>query len=158
MYCKLFLSIDNSVRRLLLLKIVLHSLRPNSAYADPFWLISGRSICIKHLFIIQDGINFSGKWIPGHTSVLNIKVFGFSLYLDTFGASILNHFKLLCVVGDHWVWRGFGARNAHVVHIVNLIRFKIVYIWVEVSFCICCNVKIQKKSRNRSAYGCYFRQ
>ena len=43
-YCKNFCSIDNSVQRLLLLKIVLHSLfadalyglRPNSAYADPF--------------------------------------------------------------------------------------------------------------------------
>ena len=43
-YCKTFCSIDNSVRRLLLLEIVLHSLfadalyglRPNSAYADPF--------------------------------------------------------------------------------------------------------------------------
>ena len=43
-YCKRFLSTDNSVRRLLLLKIVLHSLfadaidglRPNLAYADPF--------------------------------------------------------------------------------------------------------------------------
>ena len=43
-YCKWFLSIDNSVRRLLLLKIVMHSLfadaidglRPNSAYAVPF--------------------------------------------------------------------------------------------------------------------------
>ena len=47
--------IDNSVRRVLLLKIVLYSLfadaidglRPNSAYADPFWWISGWSICIK---------------------------------------------------------------------------------------------------------------
>ena len=46
-YCKKLCSIDNSVRSLLLLKIVLHSLfadalyglRPNSAYADPFWLI-----------------------------------------------------------------------------------------------------------------------
>ena len=54
-YCNFFFSIDNSVRRLLLLKIVLHSLfadaidglRPNSAYADPFWLICGGSICIK---------------------------------------------------------------------------------------------------------------
>ena len=42
-YCKKKFSIDNSVRRLLLLKIVLHSLfadaidglRPNSAYAGP---------------------------------------------------------------------------------------------------------------------------
>ena len=43
-YCKKICSIDNSVRRLLLLKIVMHSLfadalyglRPDSAYADPF--------------------------------------------------------------------------------------------------------------------------
>ena len=54
-FCKWFLSIDNSVRRFLLLKIVLHflfadaidGLRPNSAYADPFWRISGWRICIK---------------------------------------------------------------------------------------------------------------
>ena len=53
-----FFSIDNSVRRLLLLKIVLHSLfvdatdglRPNSAYADPFWLICGGSICVEKTF------------------------------------------------------------------------------------------------------------
>ena len=58
-YCKKIFSVDNSVRRLLLLKIVLHSLfvdaidglRPNSAYADPFWLICGGSICIKKTFI-----------------------------------------------------------------------------------------------------------
>ena len=49
------MEVDNSVRRLLLLKIVLHSLfahaidglRPNLAYADPFWWISGWSICLK---------------------------------------------------------------------------------------------------------------
>ena len=54
-YCKWYLSIDNSVRRLLLLKIVQHSLfadaidglQPNSAYADPFWWISGWSICLR---------------------------------------------------------------------------------------------------------------
>ena len=82
-YCKWFVSIDNSVRRLLLLKIVLHylfddaihGLRPNSAYADPFWLICGCSICIKKTFVsIQDGITFSRKWIPGHISVLHVKV------------------------------------------------------------------------------------
>ena len=57
-YCKFFFSIDNSVRRLLLLTIVLLSLfadaidglRPKSAYADPFWLICGGSICIKRPF------------------------------------------------------------------------------------------------------------
>ena len=57
-YCKSFCSTDNSVRRYLLLKIVLHSLiadafyglRPNSAFAVPFWLICGSSICIKRPF------------------------------------------------------------------------------------------------------------
>ena len=64
-YCKIFCSIDNSVRRLLLLKIVLHSLfvdainglRPNSAYEDPFWLICGGSICIKKTFFHSGGDN-----------------------------------------------------------------------------------------------------
>ena len=52
------ISIDNSVRRLPLLKIVLlflfadaiDGLHPNSAYADPFWLICSGSICIKKTF------------------------------------------------------------------------------------------------------------
>ena len=82
-YCKWFLSIDNSVQRLLLLKIVLHSLfadaiyglRPNSAYADTLWWISGWSICIKKtLIFIQGGITLSWKWIPGYIAVLHIKV------------------------------------------------------------------------------------
>ena len=73
-------SMDNSVRRLLLVKFVLHSLfsdglRPNSAYADPFWLICSGSICIKkYLFSIQDGITLSRKWISRHKSDLHIKV------------------------------------------------------------------------------------
>ena len=35
---------------------------------------------------------------------------------------------------DHW--RGFNTRNAHIVHIVTYIRFKMmgVYVLVEVSF------------------------
>ena len=78
-----FCSIDKSVRRLLLLKIVLHSLfadalydlRPNSAYADPFCLICGCSICIKKTyFFIQDGVTLSPKSMYGHKSVLHIKV------------------------------------------------------------------------------------
>ena len=82
-YCQTFFSIDNSVRIFLLLKIVLHSLfadaidglRPNSAYADPFWLIYRGSICIKKTFFsIQDGITLNRKWIPGHESVLHIKI------------------------------------------------------------------------------------
>ena len=35
------------------------------------------------------------------------------------------HFKLLCSAKNHW-W-GFCARNAHMVHIVNEILFKMVY-------------------------------
>ena len=81
-YCKWFLSIDNPVRRLLLLKIVLYSLfpdpidglRPNLAYTDPFWLICGCSICIKNFFFHSGRITFSRKWIPGHKSILHIKV------------------------------------------------------------------------------------
>ena len=34
-------------------------------------------------------------------------------------------FKLLCLAKNHW-W-GFCTRNAHMVHIVNEIRFKMVY-------------------------------
>ena len=73
-YCEWFLSIDNSVRRLLMLKIVLHSLfadaidclRPDSPYPDPFWLISGCSICIKNTFfpfrtgLLLDGSEYLG--------------------------------------------------------------------------------------------------
>ena len=41
----------------------------------------------------------------------------FGLYFSTFYTS--------CFAKDHW-W-GFSTRNAHMVHIVNLIRFKMVY-------------------------------
>ena len=68
-YCKWFLSIDNSVRRLLLLKIVLHSLfadaidglRPNSAYTDPFWWISGWRICLKRPYFPSERNNFKSE-------------------------------------------------------------------------------------------------
>ena len=45
----------------------------------------------------------------------------------TFGACIFNLqlLELLCLAEDHW--RGFSTRNAHMVHIVNLIRLKMVY-------------------------------
>ena len=79
-YCKKKCSIDNSIRRLLFLKIVLHSLfadavygfRHNSAYADPFWLICGGSICIKKTFFHSGRDNFKSEvntwaWIgPAH--------------------------------------------------------------------------------------------
>ena len=62
-------SIDNSVRRLLMLKIVLHSLfagaidglRPNSAYVDSFWLICGGSFCIKKTFFHSGRDNFKSE-------------------------------------------------------------------------------------------------
>ena len=70
------MSIDNSVRRLLLLKIVLHSLfadaidglRPNSAYADRLTHLPK-----KDLIFILGRITLSRKWIPGYLSVLHIK-------------------------------------------------------------------------------------
>ena len=34
-------------------------------------------------------------------------------------------FQLLSLAKDHW--RGFNTRNAHMVHLVNLILFKMVY-------------------------------
>ena len=68
-FCKKNFSIDNSARRLLLLKIVLHSLfadaidglRPNSAYTDPFSLICGGSICIKKTFFHSGRNNFKSE-------------------------------------------------------------------------------------------------
>ena len=68
-YCKWFLSIDNSVQRLLLFKIVLHclfadaidGLRPNSAYADAFWWISGWSIYIKRPYFHSGRNNFNSE-------------------------------------------------------------------------------------------------
>ena len=66
LYCEWFLSIDNSVRRLLVLKLVLYSLlddaidglRTNSANADPFWLVSGCGIFIKNTFFRSGPDNF----------------------------------------------------------------------------------------------------
>ena len=54
-------------------------------------------------------------------------------YTTPFGFSFFRHFwdinfqpfQLLSFAKDHW--RGFNTRNAHMVHIVNLIRFKMVY-------------------------------
>ena len=68
-HCKLFLSIDNSFQRLLLLKIVLHSLfadaidglRPNSAYANPLWWISSWRICIKRPYFQSGRNNFKSE-------------------------------------------------------------------------------------------------
>ena len=68
-YCKNIFSIDNSVRKFLLLKIVLHSLftdaidglRPNAAYLDPFWLICGGSICMKKKIFHSGRGNFKSE-------------------------------------------------------------------------------------------------
>ena len=57
------------------------------------------------------------------------KVSFFHLFRHLLGITF-QRFKLLCLAKDHW--RGFSARNAHIVHVVNSIRFKI----VEVSFYI----------------------
>ena len=49
---------------------------------------------------------------------------GFSLFRHLLGITF-QLFKQLCLAKDHW--RGFSTRNAHMVHIVNLIRFKMMY-------------------------------
>ena len=50
--------------------------------------------------------------------------FGFSFFWCFCDISF-QLFKLHCLAKNHW-W-GFSTRNAHIVHIVNEIRFKIVY-------------------------------
>ena len=50
--------------------------------------------------------------------------FGFILFRH-FWSITFHLFKLLCLANDHW--RGFITRNAHMVHIVNWIRFNMVY-------------------------------
>ena len=49
---------------------------------------------------------------------------GFSFFRHFWGI-IFQPFQLLSLAKVHW--RGFNTRNAHMVHIVNLIRFKMVY-------------------------------
>ena len=70
-----------------------------------------------------------------------LKLLMWAYHIIPFGLSFLRGegitlslFKHLYSIKDHW-W-GLSAQNAHKVHIVNLIRFKIVCI-VEVSFCNC---------------------
>ena len=48
-----------------------------------------------------------------------------SASFGTFVTSLFNFLKLLCLAKNHW-W-GFCSRSAHMVHIVNEIRFKTVY-------------------------------
>ena len=70
------------------------------------------------------------------TTVLSHKWFVWfdvTCYEFDMGFSLFRHlwvitfqlFKLHCLAKDHW--RGFSTRNAHMVHIVNYIRFKMVY-------------------------------
>ena len=50
--------------------------------------------------------------------------FGFSLFWHFWGINF-QLLELLSLAKNHW--RGFSTRNAHMVHIVNLIRLKMVY-------------------------------
>ena len=54
----------------------------------------------------------------------SIKIFHVEIYWN-YNFVDLWHFKLLCSAKNHW-W-GFSTRNAHMVHIVNEILFKMVY-------------------------------
>ena len=51
--------------------------------------------------------------------------FWLQLVFSHFWIIFLQLFKPLCLAKDHWY--GFSTRNAHMVHIVNLIGFKMVY-------------------------------
>ena len=48
--------------------------------------------------------------------------FGSTLFC-TFRLLGLSYFKLLCLAKDHF--RGFSTQNAHMIHVVNLIRVRI---------------------------------
>ena len=50
--------------------------------------------------------------------------FGFNLFWQRLVITF-QLFKLHCLAKDHW--RGFRTRNAHMVHVVDLIRLKMVY-------------------------------
>ena len=66
-----------------------------------------------------NGSNIRVIWIRlSHIPFSNRAIYTF--YTITF-----QFFKQLCLAKDHW--RGFSTRNAHMVHIVNEFRIKIVY-------------------------------
>ena len=50
--------------------------------------------------------------------------FWLQLVLALFGHCFSTFVYTTCLAGDHW--RGFSTRNVHVVHVVNLIRLKMV--------------------------------
>ena len=78
-----------------------------------------RSVLRASKFSVLKFIEIVILWICYITYLLASASFG------TFVTSLFNFLKLLCLAKNHW-W-GFCSRNAHMVHIVNEIRFKMVY-------------------------------
>ena len=65
-----------------------------------------------------------GVYLPFRLASVCFGTFVISLF-NYFSTIIFQLLKLHCLAKDHW--RGFSTRNAHMVHIVNLIRLKMVY-------------------------------
>ena len=123
-YCKWFMLIDNSVRRLLLLKIVLHSLfadamdglRPNSAYTDPFWWISGWRMCLKRPYFHSGWNNFKSEvntWVfidPAYQGFF-VSTWEYWKIEESFGIRML--FPKLCAEDAHsWYrYKQFWPKN-----------------------------------------------
>ena len=79
---------------------------------------------------------------------------GFSFFLALFWALFFQPFQLHCLAKDHWRGCNTSTRNAHMVHIVNWIRFKIVYIYIliEVSIYISLKNHVKMVFTRHSAY------
>ena len=96
----------------MLLKIVLPSLfadaidglRPNSAYADPLWWISGGSICIKKTFFHSGRNNFKSE--------VNTWVYIGPVYQGIFVAA-WEYYKNKKSLGIRMLFPKISAENVH---------------------------------------------
>ena len=91
-----------------------------------------RYLCFHCIFCVRVFcILFCTNWVTlsyqnciHSNSTLTSQLTLFQLLLALFG-HYFSTFYTTCLAKDHW--RGFSTRNAHMVHIVNLIRLKMVY-------------------------------
>ena len=73
-----------------------------------------------------ESINFSVFKIHWNCNIVGLLHHPFWLYLVLpLFWHLFSYFKLLCLAKDQW--REFSTRDAHMVHFINLIRFKMVY-------------------------------
>ena len=132
--CKISRRCDqpfSSKWRLKLLFLVVFRIFPNwnCYFRSGLW----KAGCdVVRLYVLQIyrscsySINFSVfkiNWNCNYVDLLH-HPFWLRLVLALFG-QYFSTFDTACLAKDHW--RGFSTRNAHMVHIVNLIRLKMVY-------------------------------